>query len=128
MKSFIILTLAILIYADLRAQHKLEKIWETDTIVAIPESVLPDLKNGILFISLIDGPGWEADGKGGIGKLCLVFLEFQFEEFISKHNDEKVMRILQKSWKKMSEPGRDAALTLSFSPKGRALLTRALGG
>ncbi len=71
MKSFIILTLAILIYADLRAQHKLEKIWETDTIVAIPESVLPDLKNGILFISLIDGPGWEADGKGGIGKLGL---------------------------------------------------------
>ena len=69
MKSFIVLAIAILIYADIRAQHKLEKIWETDSIVAVPESVLPDVKNGILYISLIDGPGWEADGKGGVGKL-----------------------------------------------------------
>lgn len=71
MKSFIILTLAILLYADLRAQHKLEKIWETDTVVAVPESVLPDFKKGILYISLIDGGGWDVDGKGGVGKLSL---------------------------------------------------------
>jgi hypothetical protein len=69
MKSFIVLTLAILIYANIRAQHKLEKIWETDSIVAVPESVLPDTKKGILYISLIDGGGWDADGKGGVGKL-----------------------------------------------------------
>lgn len=50
-------------------QHSLKKIWQTDTIIAIPESVLPDVKNGILYISLIDGAPWEADGKGGIGKL-----------------------------------------------------------
>lgn len=60
--------------------------------------------------------------------LCLVFLEFQFEDFISKHDDEKVIRILQKSWKKMSESGRNAALTLTYSPKAKTLLTRALGG
>jgi hypothetical protein len=69
MKSLIVLTLATLICAGIRAQHKLEKIWETDSIIAVPESVLPDLKKGILYISLIDGPGWEADGKGGVGKL-----------------------------------------------------------
>lgn len=60
--------------------------------------------------------------------LCLVFLEFQFEDFISKHDDEKVIRILQKSWKKMSESGRNAALTLTYCPKAKTLLTRALGG
>lgn len=60
--------------------------------------------------------------------LCLVFLEFQYEDFISKHDEEKVIRVLQKSWKKMSEPGRSNALTLTFSSKGKALLTRALGG
>lgn len=60
-----------MIYADIRAQHNLEKIWETDTIVAVPEAVLPDLKKGILYISLIDGGGWVADGKGGVGKLAL---------------------------------------------------------
>lgn len=49
--------------------HKLQKIWETDTIVAVPESVLPDYKQNTLYISLIDGGPWDEDGKGGIGKL-----------------------------------------------------------
>jgi hypothetical protein len=56
----------------LRAQsHSLEKLWETDTIVAIPESVIPDATHKFLFVSLIDGGGWDADGKGGVGKLSL---------------------------------------------------------
>ena len=52
-------------------QHRLEKLWQTDTIVAIPESILPDYKLGILYVSLIDGGGWVADGKGGVGKLSM---------------------------------------------------------
>lgn len=62
----------LLIFASVSAKaqtHSLEKIWETDTIFAIPESVLPDLKNNILYVSLINGPSWEDDGVGGIGKL-----------------------------------------------------------
>jgi len=50
-------------------KHKLEKIWETDAIVAVPESVLPE-KN-ILYVSLIDGGAWDAYGKGGVAKLSL---------------------------------------------------------
>jgi hypothetical protein len=53
------------------AQHQLEKLWSTDTIVATPESVLPDLKKGILYVSLIDGGPWDADGKGGVAKLSI---------------------------------------------------------
>jgi hypothetical protein len=53
------------------AQHQLQKIWETDTTLAIPESVLPDLQNKVLYVSLIDGAPWDADGKGGIGKVDL---------------------------------------------------------
>ncbi|MEJ7821892.1 MAG: ATP-binding protein, partial [Chitinophagaceae bacterium] len=49
--------------------HTLQKLWETDTIVAIPESVLHDFKKKMLYISLIDGGPWAADGKGGIAKL-----------------------------------------------------------
>src|SRR5690349_12092099 len=49
--------------------YTLEKIWETDTAVAVPESVLPVAKQNILYVSLIDGGGWDADGKGGVGKL-----------------------------------------------------------
>src|SRR5258706_5065130 len=51
--------------------HQLQKLWETDTVVAIPESVLPDLKNGILYLSLINGGGWDVDGKGGVAKLSI---------------------------------------------------------
>jgi hypothetical protein len=51
--------------------HTLTKLWETDSIIAVPESVLPDLKKGILYVSLIDGGGWSNDGKGGIGILSI---------------------------------------------------------
>ena len=49
--------------------HKLEKLWETDAVVRIPESVLPYQNGKKLYVSLIDGSGWDADGKGGIAKL-----------------------------------------------------------
>jgi hypothetical protein len=49
--------------------HRLEKLWETDAVVKIPESVLPYQKGKKLYVSLIDGGGWDADGKGGIAKL-----------------------------------------------------------
>ncbi len=58
--------------------------------------------------------------------LCLVFLQFQYEDFISKHEDDKVIRILRKTWKKMSEAGRDAASSLVFGEKGKTLLMKAL--
>ncbi|NCI46909.1 SMP-30/gluconolactonase/LRE family protein [Sediminibacterium soli] len=70
MKRFVcFLSICFVLPVCLPAQHKLEKLWQTDTIVAIPESVLPDPANHILYVSLIDGSPWEADGKGGIGKL-----------------------------------------------------------
>lgn len=64
----ILTTLLLLSLFSARAQ-RLEKVWETDSIVAVPESVLPDAKNGLLYISLIDGDPWGADGKGGIARL-----------------------------------------------------------
>jgi hypothetical protein len=51
--------------------HSLEKIWETDTIIPIPESILPDFANHIIYVSLIDGGGWVNDGIGGVGKLSM---------------------------------------------------------
>jgi hypothetical protein len=49
--------------------RRLEKIWETDQIVRVPESVLVYDGGKKLYVSLIDGGGWDADGKGGIAKL-----------------------------------------------------------
>lgn len=67
-RTISILFLAAMITAKAQT-HQLEKIWETDTVVAIPESVLPDFKKNILYVSLINGGGWDVDGKGGIGRL-----------------------------------------------------------
>ncbi len=50
-------------------KHKLVQIWSTDAVVATPESVLPDTKNDLLYVSLIDGGPWDVDGKGGIGHM-----------------------------------------------------------
>lgn len=58
--------LPVAIYAQ---QPSLQKLWETDTVIAVPESVLPDPANHILYVSLVDGAPWEADGKGGVGRL-----------------------------------------------------------
>lgn len=58
--------------------------------------------------------------------LCLVFLEFQYDDLIGKQPEEKMISILQKTWGKMSAPGREMALSLKFSDVGSKLLNKAL--
>ncbi|GAL67483.1 DUF4202 domain-containing protein [Jejuia pallidilutea] len=58
--------------------------------------------------------------------ICLVFLDYYFEEFAEKHPDEKVIDILQKTWVKMSEAGQQEALKLKFSEKSLALVKQAI--
>lgn len=69
MKYIFAITFICSIFSLQAQKHSLQKIWETDTIVAVPESVLPVADKNILYVSLIDGDGWAADGKGGVGKL-----------------------------------------------------------
>ncbi|KAA1248130.1 DUF4202 domain-containing protein [Aquimarina sp. RZ0] len=58
--------------------------------------------------------------------ICLVFLQFYYQDFIGKHTEEKVISILQKTWNKMSEKGHAAALALPYSEKGLHLIQQAL--
>lgn len=58
--------------------------------------------------------------------ICLVFLEFYFEPFAAKHSDKKTIDIVQKTWKKMSDKGHDAALKLPLSKDSLALVQSAL--
>ena len=58
--------------------------------------------------------------------ICLVFLDYYFEEFASKHDDEKVIDILKKTWVKMSDKGHEAALKLPFSHKSLTLVKQAI--
>lgn len=57
--------------------------------------------------------------------ICLVFLEFYLEPFSKKHPEGKNIEILQKTWRKMSEKGREAALDLPLSKKTHALVAKA---
>jgi hypothetical protein len=59
--------------------------------------------------------------------ICVVFLENYFAEFAAKHEEEKVIVILRRTWAKMSQAGRDAALKLQMSPAAAALVGKALG-
>ncbi len=52
--------------------HQLTKKWETDSVLKVPESVLFDSKNKVLYASNIDGTDpWAKDGKGSIAKIGL---------------------------------------------------------
>ncbi len=57
---------------------------------------------------------------------CVVFLEYYFAGFSEKHDTDKIIAILRKTWRKMSETGRQGALALEFSPEVGALIERAL--
>lgn len=57
---------------------------------------------------------------------CLVFLEHHFPDFSKQHDEEKLIRVLRKTWGKMSPRGQKAALELELPEAARALLGRAL--
>ena len=58
--------------------------------------------------------------------VCLVFLEYYLEDFTAKHNDEKIIDILQKTWNKMSSKGQELALQLNLSENSLRLIKKAL--
>ncbi|PKA99848.1 uncharacterized protein DUF4202 [Flavobacteriaceae bacterium MAR_2009_75] len=58
--------------------------------------------------------------------ICLVFLEHYFEPFSKEHPDDKLIDILQKTWRKMSEKGQEAALKLPLSENAVRLVTKAI--
>lgn len=58
--------------------------------------------------------------------LCLVFLETQFEELRQKTPDPKMIDIIQKTWRKMSDHGKKAALSLKLPDAHVKLIQAAL--
>lgn len=58
--------------------------------------------------------------------LCLVFLQHQFADLAARTAEEKMIGILQKTWRKMTPAARQAALGLPFAEREKGLLERAL--
>lgn len=63
--------LSLIIYASVTSAQRitLEKKWESNQQLPVPESVLVVEGSKKLYVSLIDGPGNTKDGKGGIAIL-----------------------------------------------------------
>ncbi|KGJ95606.1 DUF4202 domain-containing protein [Colwellia psychrerythraea] len=61
---------------------------------------------------------------------CLVFLMHYFNEFAAKYteqdNEAKIVRIVQLTWKKMSEQAHDIALSLTLPEHLAVIVTKAL--
>lgn len=56
--------------------------------------------------------------------LCLVFLEYQFDALIESTEEGKMVRIVEKTWAKMSPDGRKQAMELEYSKAAHDLLKR----
>lgn len=69
----------------------------------------------------------DADVQVMENALCLIFLQYQFESF-RQENEDKIVGILQKSLLKMDDAGRQHALSLDYTPAGRAVVDQALAG
>lgn len=60
--------------------------------------------------------------------ICLVFLRYYLQDFAARHDEDKVVDIIGKTWRKMSEKGHQAALALTLPAAVQALVGRALAG
>lgn len=63
------LTLMLSLFALAVSAQTLTLKWKTDTLLRVPESVLFDAKNNVLYVACIDG---KPDGKDGVGSIAKV--------------------------------------------------------
>jgi hypothetical protein len=108
---------------DLKQFHA-QKAGEILSKLDYPETVVTRVQD------LIRKRNFPRDPEGRVleDALCLVFLETQFAETKAKTGDEKMLGILQKTWRKMTMRAREIALTLPMSAEQHALVEKALAG
>ncbi len=71
MKKHFLLLLLALCALTTQAQRSLTPLWTTDTTLKVPESVLFDATNSVLYVSQINGKPAEKNGNGSIAKVGL---------------------------------------------------------
>ena len=86
------------------------------------ETVITQVKNLLLKKELQHNP----DTQLLEDVACLVFLEYYAGEFATRHRDEKMVDILRKTLRKMSEKAKKAAVALKLPSRIRALLEQAM--
>ncbi|MHB0774548.1 DUF4202 domain-containing protein [Halomonas sp. WWR20] len=69
----------------------------------------------------------DADAQALEDTACLVFLQYYFAEFANGHDEEKIVRIVQKTWRKMSPHGHELAATIALPEREQGYVKKALG-
>lgn len=74
-----------------------------------------------------EGRRTDPDAQALEDTACLVFLEYYFSEFAAAQPEEKLIRIVRKTWGKMSPRGQALAATITLPASEREIVRKALG-
>ncbi|MFD1768805.1 DUF4202 domain-containing protein [Sphingobacterium suaedae] len=110
-----------LLWRKTLAAHHAEKARGILSKLGFSDTVIDEVEEIILKKKLKVNPSVQTMENA----LCLVFLEYQYEDFFPKHR-EKIVHILKKSLLKMDAQGHRFALTLSYSDEGIGYIEEAL--
>jgi hypothetical protein len=111
--------------------------WRSDLAkkhAAIARDVLEDVGYDEATIGKVDqllrklGLGRDPEVQLFEDAICMVFFENEFVDLAAKHDDAKMIDILQRTWAKMSPAGHEAAgaLASDLPKRERGLLERAI--
>jgi hypothetical protein len=81
----------------------------------------------VVELNLKKGLGHDQECQVLEDALCLVTLQYQLADLMEKTDPDKMVGILRKTWKKMSDVARAHALALPFTEAESALLQQAVG-
>ncbi|KAJ4008763.1 hypothetical protein NW752_009888 [Fusarium irregulare] len=120
-------------YLTWRAKLKAQAASQVAELLASPEIQPPiSEENRSRVAALIRKENLKADEETQVleDAACLVFLDDQFDDFESKSDldEAKMIGILQKTWGKMGEKGRQLALEMNHSDRAKELIGKALAG
>jgi hypothetical protein len=86
----------------------------------------PELVARVQELNLKKNLGQDAELQILEDALCLVTLQYQLTDLVRKTDPEKMVSILQKTWKKMSSRAREEALQLPYPEDQKSLLSQVL--
>jgi hypothetical protein len=104
--------------------------FHADTAAAILREVGYDEETVRRVQALIrkEGLGHDPETQLLEDAVCLVFVEHHLADFAAGRDEEQLIGILRKTWRKMSPRGRQIAVELELPAPARALLDRAVAG
>lgn len=107
--------------AELRRRHAAEV-----ADILAPLGYADDVTARVAAIVTKQGLGDDPQVQVHEDALCLVFLTTQFDDLARQLGDDRIVEVVAKTLRKMSERARTEAVDLGLSDHGRSIVERAL--